>query len=267
MTLAAIVLNVLLIPLAGLVAASPAHASTQSPDESNPSAQDQAQPNPPAQQGPSEQASPTTSEPAPSSATPSQKPATAGQKPASKSKAKKKVLLDNCNPTPSSGTTAPVASTGDKNGSSSHTAPPANSSNGSSSSGSPSNGSASNGSASNGPPSNGSAPAQATPAPTNCPPRVVVKQGSTSEPPIQLVGGTPSAPDRNTAIQMLQTAEENLRKINGQQLSSTQKDMVTQVRQFMDQSKTATAAGDLERARTLAWKAQTLSEELANPQR
>ena len=66
---------------------------------------------------------------------------------------------------------------------------------------------------------------------------------------------------------MLQSAEENLKKITGQQLSSNQRDMVTQVRQFMDQSKNASASGDLERARTLAWKAQLLSEELVNPQK
>jgi hypothetical protein len=42
--------------------------------------------------------------------------------------------------------------------------------------------------------------------------------------------------------------------------------MVTQIHQFMDQSKTAVKDGDLERARTLAWKAQLLSEELVKPQ-
>lgn len=61
---------------------------------------------------------------------------------------------------------------------------------------------------------------------------------------------------------MLGTTEENLKKIAGRQLSPSQQDMVTQIRQFMDQSKHAVGAGDLERARTLAWKAQLLSEEL-----
>jgi len=40
---------------------------------------------------------------------------------------------------------------------------------------------------------------------------------------------------------------------------------VTQIRQFMAQSKAAVADGDMERARTLAWKAETLSEDLVNP--
>ncbi len=64
---------------------------------------------------------------------------------------------------------------------------------------------------------------------------------------------------------MLGATEQNLKKIAEMQLSEDQQDMVTQIRQFMEQSKTAVAAGDTERARTLAWKAQLLSEELVNP--
>jgi hypothetical protein len=64
---------------------------------------------------------------------------------------------------------------------------------------------------------------------------------------------------------MLGSTEENLKKIAGRQLSSDQQDMVNQIRQFMEQSKRAVGDGDLERARTLAWKAQVLSEELVKP--
>jgi hypothetical protein len=64
---------------------------------------------------------------------------------------------------------------------------------------------------------------------------------------------------------MLAATEANLKKIAGQQLSSNQQDMVNQIRQFMEQSKAAVEAGDLERARTLAWKAQLLSDELVKP--
>ena len=86
------------------------------------------------------------------------------------------------------------------------------------------------------------------PAPTICPPqKVVVPHGGTSEPDIQLAGGASGSPEREKATQMLQSAEENLKKIEGRQLSSSQRDMVTQVRQFVNQSKSATAAGDLER--------------------
>jgi hypothetical protein len=64
---------------------------------------------------------------------------------------------------------------------------------------------------------------------------------------------------------MLAATEANLKKISEQQLNSNQQDMVTQIRQFMQQSKAAVADGDLERARTLAWKAQLLSDELVKP--
>ena len=66
---------------------------------------------------------------------------------------------------------------------------------------------------------------------------------------------------------MLEAAEQNLKQIEPAKLTANQQDMVKQIRQFMEQSKAATAAGDLDRARTLAWKAQLLSEELLNPQK
>ena len=73
--------------------------------------------------------------------------------------------------------------------------------------------------------------------------------------------------ERDTANQMLGTTEANLKKVAGRQLSPNEQDMVNQARQFMEQSKAAVAAGDLERARTLAWKAQLLSEELIKPEK
>ena len=97
------------------------------------------------------------------------------------------------------------------------------------------------------------------------PKKVIVRQGSTTEPSIEVVGGAggrQASDERNTAIQMLETAEANLKKMEGTQLSSDQQDMLKQVRDFMDQSRAATSAGDLDQARTLAWKAQLLSEEL-----
>jgi hypothetical protein len=117
--------------------------------------------------------------------------------------------------------------------------------------------------------SGGSSPS-ATGAPDNCPPtKKIVPQGGSSEPTIQLVGGKggqQSSADKDTANQLLGSTEENLKKIAGQQLTSSQQDMVDQVRQFVTQSKTAEAAGDVERARALALKAQLLSQELVKPQ-
>jgi hypothetical protein len=102
------------------------------------------------------------------------------------------------------------------------------------------------------------------------PPKIVVRQGGTSEPSIQLAGG-PSAGQatqaKDNAAQMLDSTEENLKKLSARQLSDGEHDTVAQIRQFMEQSKAAVAAGDSERARTLAWKAETLSEDLVNPKK
>ncbi len=121
------------------------------------------------------------------------------------------------------------------------------------------------------PPSAATAPAPGSSgAPTNCPPsKVIVRQGGTSEPSIQLAGGAAgqTSHERDTANQMLGTTEANLKKVAERQLSPNEQDMVNQARQFMEQSKAAVAAGDLERARTLAWKAQLLSEELVKPEK
>jgi hypothetical protein len=97
-----------------------------------------------------------------------------------------------------------------------------------------------------------------------------VQDGGTSEPSIQVAGGATGEQtnqQRNTANEMLDVANGNLKKISGHQLTSEQQDMVSQIHQFMDQSKTAVKDGDLERARTLAWKAQILSEELVKPEK
>jgi len=227
MTLAVIFLNVWFT--LSLVA-TPSQASPQSAQSSKPadtaSTQDQGNAQ---QQNPTEQSQPSASKPAQtSSSTPSPHK---GSRPSHK----RKVQPSNCAPAPAA-TSAPA-------GSDPSTKAPADPSAGAST----------------------TAPPPAAP-PTNCPPpKVIVRQGSTAEPSIQLVGGDATSHERDAANQMLAVTDANLKKIEGTQLSSSQQDMVTQIRQFMDQSKKATADGDTEQARTLAWKAKTLSEELAGP--
>jgi hypothetical protein len=118
------------------------------------------------------------------------------------------------------------------------------------------------------PPSGAPAPAT-TAAPTNCPPpKVIVRQGGTKEPSIELVGGAGGSQAtqlRDTDNRILKTAEDNLAKLAGRTLNSNQQDIVNQIHQFVDQAKTAVAAGELERARTLASKAQQLSQDLVQP--
>lgn len=108
-------------------------------------------------------------------------------------------------------------------------------------------------------------------APKPCPPKkTIVSHGGASEPSIQLAGGPASdqaARQRDVVNQLLGVTERNLKEMAGKPLSSGQQDTVSQIRQFMDQSKSAATTGDLDRARTLAWKAELLSEDLMKPQK
>lgn len=103
----------------------------------------------------------------------------------------------------------------------------------------------------------------------NCPPEtIVVRHGGSTDPSIQLAGGATggqATQEKATANQMLASTEENLKKLEGRQLSPSEQATVTQIQQYVEQSKSAITSNDLERARTLAWKAQTLSDDLANP--
>src|SRR5258708_2011595 len=99
------------------------------------------------------------------------------------------------------------------------------------------------------------------------PPKKVVRNGGSDEPSIQLVGGeTAEQSAHQSATDRLTFAtEENLKKMAGHPLSPSQQEMVSQIKLFMDQSKTAIAAGDVERGRNLAMKAHLLSDELVKP--
>jgi hypothetical protein len=105
-------------------------------------------------------------------------------------------------------------------------------------------------------------------ASTPCPPRKkVVRHGGSEEPAVQVTGGTSAeqAVHQRSTEQLTAATEENLKKIAGRQLNTSQQEMVSQIKQFMEQSKTAAAAGDLDRAHSLDLKAYLLSEELVKP--
>jgi hypothetical protein len=102
-----------------------------------------------------------------------------------------------------------------------------------------------------------------------CPPAIVViKNGGSNEPTVQLKGDATAeqaSKERSTTGQLTAAAEENLKKIAGHQLSSSQQDTVNQIKDFLEQSRKALAAGDLERGHNLAMKARLLSDELVKP--
>jgi hypothetical protein len=212
--------------------------SAQAQDQSTQNQQAQNQETPAPAQNP-----PAPSKPTSPSATPA--PKTPGQTTTTSPRFhhQKRVLPPNCNPAAAAGQatsgSTPDASKPDSSSPSSSTPAPS---------------------------ASGSA---AKTAPVNCPPtKVIVRQGGVSDPSIQLAGGGAggkTSNERDTANQMLESTKANLKKIAGHPLSASQQDMVNQTRQFMEQAKTAADAGDLERARTLAWKAQLLSEELVKP--
>jgi hypothetical protein len=68
---------------------------------------------------------------------------------------------------------------------------------------------------------------------------------------VQLKGGTrqEASDQRSTAEQLSRATEENLKQIEGRELNPSQQEMVSQIKQFMEQSKAAVAAGDPERGR------------------
>jgi hypothetical protein len=220
-------------------AATASNSSTlQSPDSAS-----TAQP-----QAPSTQ-TPDSAQPLPSSTGQTQN-STGQAKPSPKTQRHhKKASTPNCSPAP----TALNPPVGDPAGSTNST-------------GAGSTGTGSTNSASTNPGSTNSGSAALKPCP---PPKKVVRNGGSDEPTVQLTGGTPAeqaSHQRSTTEQITAATEENLKKVAGRELSPSQQEIVNQIHQFMEQSKKAVAAGDLERGHNLAIKAHLLSDELVKPE-
>jgi outer membrane biosynthesis protein TonB len=92
--------------------------------------------------------------------------------------------------------------------------------------------------------------------------------GATAQPSPPTISPAPATatPGRDQAAidQLLQTAQNNLNGIK-RDLSQDEKDMVTQIKAFIAQSREATRNHDQVRAYTLANKARLLSDALAKP--
>ena len=97
------------------------------------------------------------------------------------------------------------------------------------------------------------------------PQKVVVRQGGTTEAPPQMAPVVPQhqeSSERRKSGQLLTATEANLKKLGDKKLSAEQQATVTQIHQFMEQSRTALDAGDVARGYNLASKANVLSEDL-----
>jgi outer membrane biosynthesis protein TonB len=109
---------------------------------------------------------------------------------------------------------------------------------------------------------------RSSPAPGQESQTKVVHRGGAAEPTTQLapgITGEQAAQQRQNTNQLLASTDASLQKLSGRQLTKDEQDTVTQIRKFMEQVKTADAAGDLQRAYKLAVKAHLLSDALAKP--
>jgi len=100
------------------------------------------------------------------------------------------------------------------------------------------------------------------------PAKVVVQNGGTSDPKVQLTPGVSAqqaSSAQNSVNQLLNTTDEDLKKASDKQLNANQQDIVTQIHMFEEQARDALAAGDLQRAHNLAVKANLLAAELVKP--
>jgi outer membrane biosynthesis protein TonB len=71
-----------------------------------------------------------------------------------------------------------------------------------------------------------------------------------------------AARDRQSTSRLLDTTENDLKRVDSSNLSSDQQAMLTQIRTYISQSRKAITEGDYERASNLAKKAQVLTDEL-----
>jgi hypothetical protein len=101
--------------------------------------------------------------------------------------------------------------------------------------------------------------------PPDSPAKTVVRNGSTTDPEVELSPGLSpqqvSQQIKNTD-QLLASTDANLKVISTRQLSATQQDTLTQIKSFMEQARAASSSGDVQRAYNLANKANMLSADL-----
>jgi hypothetical protein len=106
---------------------------------------------------------------------------------------------------------------------------------------------------------------RAASTPNGAPHKVVVREGGASEPAAQIAPGmTPAeaARQRHNAEQLLGATDDKLKGMAGRTLDTKQQETVGQIRNYMDDARSALKEGDVRRANTLAQKAHLLSEDM-----
>ena len=109
------------------------------------------------------------------------------------------------------------------------------------------------------------------PAPTDSgPTKKVVTNGGTADPTVDLSTGLSpqqASHQKESTHQLLAASDANLKKITGRQLSLGQQDTVKQINSYMKQAEAAEKVGDVQRAHSLAVKANLLSADLVGPEK
>jgi hypothetical protein len=103
------------------------------------------------------------------------------------------------------------------------------------------------------------------PTPAGQPRKIVVREGGAIAPSAQIVPGlAPQEADqqRQHAVELLASTEENLKQLFGRRLDSRQQETVAQIHNYTDGARSALKEGDTQRAHTLALKAHLLADDL-----
>jgi hypothetical protein len=102
-------------------------------------------------------------------------------------------------------------------------------------------------------------------AATGPPKKIVVRNGSTSEPTGKLapvVSTDVASQQAQVTEQLLTAAENNLKQAATRQLNADQTAVAEQIRNYIEQARAASKAGDAQRGHNLAVKAKLLSDDL-----
>ena len=105
----------------------------------------------------------------------------------------------------------------------------------------------------------------APPPPADASGKTVIRNGSTSDSSVAIAPGVPQ-PQASQQLQdtndLLDKTDANLKRIEGKTLNEGQQDTLQQIKNYMDQARTAVKNQDTEHAYNLAKKANMLSADL-----
>jgi hypothetical protein len=100
------------------------------------------------------------------------------------------------------------------------------------------------------------------------PTKTVIRNGSTPDPTVAIspdLSNQETSRELDNTNRLLASADANLKQIASRQLSTVQEDTVKQIKVYMEQARLAAKNGEVQRAYTLANKANMLSADLAAP--